>query len=769
MPHGLPAGGDAPRWLAAYVDGLWRMRYAVAVVLVLLSGLAVAGAARLMLASNYEIYFDRANPRLEALNALHRTFSRNDNVLFALAPDDRQVFTPRTLAAVGALTRAAWRMPYAVRVDSVVNFQNVSSDEEGVTIRDLVPDSDTVDGDTAAHARGLALAEPALLGRLITPAADVTGVNVRLELTGDTRAAILEVAQAARALGARIESEYPHVRVHITGNAMLNAAFPEASVHDLTHLVPFMYLVIALALWALLRSLAAALAAMLVVAVASLLAMGTAGWLGIAVSSASVTAPTIIATVAIADSVHLLASFLFARAAGATPRAAVTATLAINLQPVAVTSLTTAVGFLSLNFSEAPPFRDLGNITTLGVAAAFVLSVVVLPLLLLAAPPRQGPAPVVRLDALSRILVARQRGTLAVVLVATAAAAAVLPRLELNDAFVEYFDERVRFRRDTDFVMRHLTGIYQVEYAIGAGGPFGVHDPDYLATLDAFASWLEAQPEVVHVAAITEVLKRLNRHLGDGGEALPPSDELAAQYLLIYGMSVPFGLDLNDRVDVSRSASRVTVTLRNVDNETLRAFEASAARWLEANAPAHMHAPPVGAAVMFAYIAERNIRAMLQGIALAIGLISVVLIVVFRNVAVGLLSLLPNLVPAVIAFGIWTLLVGRMGVALAIVSAMSLGVVVDDTVHFTSRFLHARRRLGLGADDAVRHAFATTGTALASTSLVLVLGFAVLSLSAFEVNHGMGQLTALVIVCALAADFMMLPGLLAWAARRGWA
>ncbi|MFT5446733.1 MAG: putative RND superfamily exporter protein [Gammaproteobacteria bacterium] len=140
----------------------------------------------------------------------------------------------------------------------------------------------------------------------------------------------------------------------------------------------------------------------------------------------------------------------------------------------------------------------------------------------------------------------------------------------------------------------------------------------------------------------------------------------------------------------------------------------------------------------------------------------------FRAFRLGIISLLPNVFAALIAIAICTLTVGEIGVALASVVTMTVGIVVDDTVHFVSRFLHARSALVLSAESAVLHAFSATGLALVSTSVVLVLGFSVLTLSAFEVNHAMQQLTARVIVCALIADFLMLSGLLIAAARRGW-
>ncbi len=763
-PAEPPHSPVADAWLAF----LERRRALVLALIALVLLAAAGGVPRLQVAGNYEVYFDETNPRLEALNALHARFSRNDNVLFALVPEGGNAFSPATLAAAATLTAQAWHLPYAARVDSVTNYQHITSTEDGIAIGDLVPDPAALDEETAAQVRATALHQPALVRRLVAPSGQVIGVNVRLALGDDSRSEVLEAAAAARELAASIEGEHPGLRVLLTGNAMLNAAFSEASIRDLTHLTPFMYLAIGLGLWLLLRSAGAALQAMTVVALASLFAMGMAGWLGLPVSSGSVVAPTIVTTVAVADCIHLLASFLGPRSRGVPTRECVRQSLGLNLRPVAITSLTTAVGFLSLNFSDAPPFRDLGNITALGVAAAFAMSVALLPIMMLVLPPRPGRPPRLRLDALGASIIARRRMAFAAVLVVTAAGAALLPRMQLNDAFVEYFDESLSFRRDTDLVMATLTGIYQVDYVLEAGAAHGVNAPEYLEGVRRFAAWLRMQPEVMHVADITEVLTRLNGHLAGERDALPSSRDQAAQYLLLYEMSVPYGLDLNDRLDVEREASRVTVTLRNLDNASLQAFEARAAAWMEANLAPQLHAPAVGASVMFAYIAERNIRAMLRGAALAVVVIAALLAVVLRSVRLGLLSLLPNLVPAVIAFGVWALTVGQMGVALAVVAAMSLGVVVDDTVHFTSSFLAARRRLRLGPDAAVAHAFARTGTALASTSLVLVLGFGVLSMSAFEVNHGMGQLSALVIACALVADLLMLPQLLAFAARRGW-
>lgn len=200
--------------------------------------------------------------------------------------------------------------------------------------------------------------------------------------------------------------------------------------------------------------------------------------------------------------------------------------------------------------------------------------------------------------------------------------------------------------------------------------------------------------------SITEVIKRLNKNI-HGDEPtwyrLPETREMTAQYLLLYEMSLPYGLDLNDRLNVDKSATRLTVFLNSISNNQLLALERRAQAWIKDNAPTFMPTVGSGPSIMFAYIGKRNIESMLMGTTLALILISFILILALRSVKIGLISLLPNLVPAAMAFGLWGLLVGQVGLALSVVTAMTLGIVVDDTVHFLSKYLRAGREKGFNA------------------------------------------------------------------------
>ena len=150
---------------------------------------------------------------------------------------------------------------------------------------------------------------------------------------------------------------------------------------------------------------------------------------------------------------------------------------------------------------------------------------------------------------------------------------------------------------------------------------------------------------------------------------------------------------------------------------------------------------------------------MLQTLPVALLLISLLLVVSLRSWRLGLLSLIPNITPALVAFGLWGLISGEINLALSVVAGMSLGIIVDDTVHFLSKYRAARVE-GQATEQAIRYAFSTVGRALWITTVVLITGFGVLMLSGFRLNSDMGMLTALVILVALIIDFLFLPACL---------
>ncbi|MEM8961330.1 MAG: MMPL family transporter [Acidobacteriota bacterium] len=756
-----------------YADGVLRFRWPV-ILATLLAVFALAGGAQnLGFNDDYRLFFGPDNPQLQAFEELQNVYTKNDNILFVIEPADGEVFSADTLSAIEDLTREAWQIPFARRVDSVTNFQHTRAEGDDLVVEDLIAGAASLSTAELEDKKRIALAEPLLAGRSLSHEADVTGVNVTLQMPGEEVDETQRAVAHARELVTRIESEHPDLTVYLTGFTMLNNAFQEASMNDMATLVPVMYGIILIFLIVLFRSLWATLGALAVIMLSTMAAMGAAGWMSLEITPPSSIAPTLILTLAVADSVHYLKGFLRRLAAGDDKRAALIESMRVNLWPIFLTSISTAIGFLSMNFSDSPPFRDLGNMTAFGVMAAFVISVTFLPALMSLLPIKavkrkdKGDE---RWDRFARWVLQNRVPVLVVTTLIAIGLTLSVPRNELNEDFVEYFGPSIPFRVDTDFTVDRLTGIYQVDFSLGAEDSGGISEPAYLETLDRYAEWWREQPGVLHVRTLTDTMKRINRSMHGDDDAwyrLPESRELTAQYLLLYELSLPYGLDLNDEINVDKSATRFTVTLDEMSAKAMIATTERGEAWLRDNAPASMFTYGAGPALMFSRLTQRTIEGMLVGTFLALILISALLIFALRSWRYGLLSLIPNLAPAGMAFGVWALTVGQINSALSMVVAMTLGIVVDDTVHFLSKYQRGRREHDYDAPDAVRYAFRSVGGALWTTSMVLIAGFLVLSLSSFEMNAGMGRLTAITIVLALFTDFLLLPALLATVDRRG--
>jgi len=749
--------------------GKWVLQYRWPIIILSLVfvALTATGGKNIYFTTNYRVFFSEDNPELLAFEALENTYVKNDNVLFVLEPADGNIFTQETLSAIEYLTDRAWQIPFSNRVDSISNFQYTEAEEDDLIVRDLIQGASSYSEEQLRQAKEIALNEPLLHNRLISDRAHVTGINVTVQLPRiNEDIETPEVVQFCRNLAREFEATYPDIKVRLTGMLMMNNAFSESAKGDIANLVPISFAVMLILLAVLVGGITGTFCTLLVIASSIIVAMGIGGYIGFPISPPSATFPTIILTIAIANCVHILVTFLHDMRQGMSKNDALIESLRINLQPVFLASLTTAIGFLMMNFSDVPPFRHLGNFVAIGVVVSFIMSVTFLPALISLLPVKVKE----KKDDHDRMMekfgdfVVRRRtflfwGMCGLILLLLTG----LPRNELNDVFVHYFDETIDFRVDSDFTTDNLTGIYNIEYSLNSGEPGGISNPEYLHEVDAFANWYRQQPEILHINTYTDIIKRLNKNMHGDDQAMykiPETRNLSAQYLLLYEMSLPYGLDLNNQINIDKSAIRLTVTLTTLSSNELISIEERAATWLKNNAPHIESGIGTGTSMMFAHIGKRNIISMLYATTLALVLISLVLIVALRSIKIGLISLIPNLAPAAMGFGLWGYMVGEIGLSLSIVSTMTLGIVVDDTVHFLSKYLRARREKNLSPEDAVRYAFATVGRALLITSIVLVAGFLVLATSSFQLNSGMGLVTALVIVLALLADFLFLPPLL---------
>ena len=693
-----------------------------------------AGARFITVTSDYLVLFRDDNPQLLAFQALENTYSATDRALIAVAPREGSVFTREALG------------------------------EDDLVVAPLVEDASVLSDADLARVQTIAMDAIEIVGRLVSRDGSTAGVVINFILPENRDEAVTEVTEHLETLLGHARARHPSIDYYMTGDIALNHAFAEATADDLQTLTPIVFLIIVVLTSLFLRSIlgTAAIVAVLMFAVNT--TMGFAGWLGVVFSPTSSGVPIIVTVIAVADSIHVVTAVLLAMRRGLDRNAAIAESLRINTYPIFLTSVTTAIGFLSLNSADSPPFHDLGNYVAFGVLCAFVYSMTLLPALLTLLPlraRRSQPGQTAYFDRFADFVVARRTVLLWSVAAAVVVLATGVPRIELSDNLTQYFDERYEFRRDSDYVAENLTSLDRLEYSLDAGRESGIADPEYLRTVDALAEWFREQPDVTYVQSFPDIMKRLNKNMHGDDPAfhrLPDDGDLAAQYLLLYELSLPFGADLNDRIDVAKSATRLVVSTSRSWSRELRELDERAQVWIRANAPGFA-AEASGLSIMSAHVSQRSIDSMLGGTIFAMVLISFILIFIFRSIRIGLLSLAPNFIPAIMSFGLWGYLVGHVGIAASVVVAIVFGIIVDDTIHFLSEYLKARRE-GLSAEEAVRSSFHVVGQALLTTTVVLAAGFMTFATSGFEVSWSLGLLVTMTILLALAADFLLLPTLL---------
>ncbi|ANG62497.1 hypothetical protein A8C75_08350 [Marinobacterium aestuarii] len=749
---------------------LVRYPYRILLVsLVLILGVGFGGS-RLTVESGIDVFFSEDDPNILADRELKRAYGREDNVLFVIDTRGGDIFEASNLSSVQIITEKSWLMPHSKRVDSVTNFLYPEVDGDDIVIDRLVEEAGSLTSEDRQRIKGIALSQQALIGRILAGDGQVAAVNVTLNLPEDGQGAAIDQAVTfARALAAEVESENPAIDIHLAGWALTEQTLVEVTAHDSLTLMPALFVLVLVIIALLLRSVMASICTVVTIFLSILWGMGFAGWAGISLNSVNVSAPTIIMTLAVADCIHLLSVFLTRQRRGREKRDALRDALDHTLYPIVLTSLTTALGFLSMNFSESPPFRELGTISAVGVLGALWVTVTILPGLVLMLPFRKAGRVTtgIPLGGLANWVIRHNNRIFWSSLLLIALSVSFIPRIELNDDPTGYFSDAIPLTQAIDVVESKLSGTQSLYYSFDSGEGQGIVDPGFLADIDAFVSWLRAQPEVVNVESFTDTLKRLNQVMhgeADEWHKLPDSRELAAQYVLLFEISVPYGQDVTHQVSADKSSLKVAATLKNQQSQGLIAFEARGRRWMQDNVPG-MVVRGAGQSISFANVGLRNINSMLLGSLAAIVLVSLCLVVAFRSIRFGLVSCIPNLFPAFITLGIWGAVVGEVNIAASVVFSLTLGIIVDDTTHFLVKYLEARQERNLDAEQAIRYAFTAVGSALVSTSIVLAIGFLALVQSDFSVNSTSGLLVAMTIVIAITLDLLFLPTVLIKADR----
>lgn len=743
---------------------LLQYRWIALTIWILIIITASYGILNIALKTDYREYFSKTDPNYIKNQAITSTYTTGDSALFLIAPKSGTVLVPEVLQQVHEMTEDGWLLPHSSRVDSLTNFQHIFVDGDELIVANLVEEPNDIRGKNTLKLRDIISSDTDIQGRLLAWDEKVAGVFITFRLPGESISETLDIAKAVDELAKKYLNKYPDVEIYQTGMILGSNASVDILKKDSSTLIPLMIIAIILLLTYMFRSAWATFATIVIIVVSILIMMGMWGWLEAALSGPNASAPIIILTIAVADCVHILVSFFQAYNSGKSKREAIDLSIQLNLVPVIVTSVTTSIGFLSLNFSSVIPFQILGNAVAFGVAVACIASLTLLPLLIDILPIKRrhsihGESGII--TPYARHIIHNKKIYFLFSVILSLGLGAQISKNEINDQFAKYFSKDTSFRQGTDFADKHLSSLYDISVSLNSPYEEGVNHPEYLKKVEEFQSWLEKHPAVIQTQTISTTFKSLNKAMHQNNNdwyVLPENSDLASQYFLLYELSLPYGLDSTQQVSFDKKESRIIITLSEQKTTQMLQIEKDIEIWLDNNAPEYDYYLS-SIMLMFSHLGVNNAKSMLQGTAIALIIMSLVIGIALRSFRFGVISLFTNIIPPVLAFGIWGIFSGEIGLSVAIAIGMTLGIVVDNTVHLLSKYQLAERKNQLG-DDAMEYAFSHVGVALLICNIVLIVGFMILAQSDFSLNSDMGYFTSLTFIFAIVIDFLILPYLL---------
>ena len=514
-----------------------------------------------------------------------------------------------------------------------------------------------------------------------------------------------------------------------------------------------------------LRSAIASILSLIIIFLSILPSIGTVGWLGFEVQPPLIMAPIIILTIALAHSIHILSIALTNMSEGMNKEQAMVESMKINFTPVFLTSFTTAVGMAGVNFGKIPAFSEMANTVVIGSGYSFIFSVTLLPALFMIMPIKSHGSPrfvLGILNSLGKLIYKFKFYFITFIGLASILLANQITNLYFDDDFDSYFDRVDDWVEVKNIVNDEFGSSFFIFANMSSEKTDGITSPRYLEKLDEFAKWLEAQDEVTTVTTVADVIKTLNKNMNGGSEeyySIPNDKSLNAQYLLLYEFSVPYGMDLKNQMTADKAESRLLIRMNMITSRESILFNEKVNLWNEENLGTFKSRGVVGIPIMMPYVYRENTNGLMRGLLFSFSLIVIVIGLSLRSFRFGLISIVPNIVPFILAYGILAMFTHIVSFSHTVSILISIGLVVDATIHFLTKFKKANT-LNLSQEDAIQYCFKYVGYPIVIASICLFCGFLFLLQSSFMTNFILGGMCALIIIIALLVDLLLLPALL---------
>ncbi len=751
-----------------YITFLKKFKWFIAIGIPLIVLALASNLKHVEMDGSYRIWFGEDSKILTDYDNFRKTFGNDDGVVIVFK-DENGIFNKKALSSIDRITEALWKTKYIARVDSLTNYQYIHTnpqEPDDIVVEDFIKNIDTATPQYLEDRKFIAVNDPLVVDAFISKDGTTTMISARLTpKVNDDSDKSLEIMEYIDAILAP-EIERTGYKYWVNGGPALNKAFVVIGTNDAMTFTPLVLLASLILLLLLFRRVSGALIPVAVVILTFLTVLAVQVLLGYKLNNFTANLPVFIVAIGIADAVHVYSIWLMKKREGVENEEAVLHSMEKNFLPIFLTSLTTAIGFATLTISEVIPVLTLGIATASGAVLAFIISVVWMPSILLML---KKPIKVKVVDeekvkkslGYGKFIVNNDKKIVLITTAIFVLLGAGLFKVKVDSNTIRYFDETVEIRKSTEFMMANLTGPMAYEIVVDSQIKNGIKDPDFMKTVEKFYADFQAKfPAVQHLASLMDTVKRFNKVV-DGKDEIPDSQNLIAQYLLLYSLSLPQGMEINDKMDIDEQKLRITGQVDIVDTSKDLEMMAYVENWWSKTA---YSATVQGQTAMFAHMQKDVTDTLIYSLSLAIFLVTIIMFLIFRRVKILWVFILPNLLPVILVVGLMGWIGINIDIGVAIAGAIIIGVAVDDTIHFLVKYFDARKR-GLNMEDTFDEVLRYAGKAILFTTIILSVAFSMFAFSTFTPNQNFGIVTAFALVIAFVVDLLLLPALLSLADR----
>ncbi len=747
------------------VGVLVERRVALALLTLIVTVAVGLGVPRIGLDPSSDAILPENDPYGALVEEVEQDFPRSSSALFAFIDPDGDIFNREALGAMEALHDRFGEVQSAVAVGSIVNFRLNAVDEDLYDRKYLLPPLESLSDDDLVAVKQIALADEDLTKTQLSRDGDMALALLKYRPNSEDREERLSISRSVIELRDSLRQEHPGVEIYALGNDLFELDSYLAQIKDRTNLAPLVALSTTLLLWLCLNSLPFALSTLVVSFVGILLTLGTVGWSGFEFNQISNMGPLVVLTIAMAHGIHIISIYLQGLHEGRNKEDALRHSLELNLQPVTLATVTTAMGFLSLNYCTSAGIYGFGNVVAMGVIWAYLVTLTLLPAVIMLVPTRRIPRPLgVRgmITKITQVVITRANALFWVSLLVIGICLAMLPLNRVDFDRFAFIDKESDFHLVITALAEKIGNDQTLVYAIDSGEYYGIANPQFMQDIERFATWLEEQPDVSVVNSYVGMLKTLNKAENDNDEAwyrLPEDNLQVIDYLVGYQLIQEIEPHLEPIFDPEYTTVRVSVGTSNLSNRELLGLNERIENWYAENLNPDYRVLPASNTILFSRLNNTISTQLLEGFTVSFVLITLTMLVGLRSVRYGLLSIAPNLFPPAIVFGVWGLMVGELSPYILMLFSISIGLVVDDSVHVLSKYIAARRE-GKTPESAVAYSLDKAGSAITITTAALAMGTFILVFSNTYYYQNVALMLTPIIVVALLLDLLFLPPLL---------